>query len=41
MRGATQLKIDLWISAGGAEAKAIALDMFARFQLFDIAAATK
>jgi hypothetical protein len=40
-RGATQLTIDLWISAGSAEAKAMAGEMFAKFQKLDIAGLLK
>jgi len=40
-RGATRLSIDLWISAGAAEATSLAKDMFARFQELDVAATIK
>lgn len=37
-RGATMLSIDLWISAGAAEATAMATDMFARFAKLNVPA---
>jgi hypothetical protein len=37
-RGATMLSIDLWISAGAAEATAMAADMFARFAKLNVPA---
>jgi hypothetical protein len=37
-RGATVLRIDLWISAGTAEATAMAADMFARFAKLNVPA---
>lgn len=40
-RGATQLYIDLWVSAGSAEAKAMAGEMFTKFQKLDIAGLLK
>lgn len=40
-RGATQFTFDLWISAGAAEAKAMATEMLTTFQQLNIAALTK
>lgn len=40
-RGATIFAFDLWLSAGAPEATAMAKDMLARFQKFDVAAALK
>jgi hypothetical protein len=40
-KGATIFTFDLWLSAGAPEATAIAKDMLARFQKFDVAAAIK
>lgn len=40
-KGATMLSVDLWISAGAAEAKAMAAEMLARFQGLDTAALAK
>ena len=40
-KGATILAFDLWLSAGALEATAMAKDMLARFQKFDVAAAIK
>jgi hypothetical protein len=40
-KGATILTIDLWLSAGAAEAAAMAMEMLARSQKFDVAAAIK
>jgi hypothetical protein len=40
-KGATMFSIDLWLSAGAAEATTLAKDMLARFQKFDVAAAIK
>ena len=37
-RGATTLSINLWISAGAAEATAMAADMFARFAKLNVPA---
>jgi len=40
-KGATMLRIELWISAAPAEATTLARDMLARFENFDVAAVTK
>jgi hypothetical protein len=40
-KGATIFTFDLWLSAGASEATAMARDMLARFQKFDVAAAIK
>lgn len=40
-KGATIVTFDLWLSAGASEATAMARDMLARFQKFDVAAAIK
>lgn len=40
-KGATMLRIELWISAAPADATALARDVLARFANFDVAAATK